>query len=85
MDAAKKAGRNELEAQSQKQLELVNTYLPAEMGDDELKGEVKRIIAANKDVYEKNPKAIIGILMKELKSKAESSRILQILNTLQKV
>lgn len=85
IEAAQKAGRPELEAQSKKQLEIVSTYLPAELGDDELKKEVERVIDANQDVYDKNPKAVIGVVMKELKGKAESQRILQILNTLQKV
>lgn len=81
LDAAQKAGRPELEAQCKDQLKIVGEYLPAELSDDELKSEVERIIGENKDLYDKNPKAIIGILMKELKTKAESSRILAVLNS----
>lgn len=80
IDAAQKAARRELETQSRGQMTIVNEYLPAEMSDEDLKTQVDRIILDNKELYEKNPKAIIGILMKELKSKAESSRILAALN-----
>jgi uncharacterized protein YqeY len=85
IDAAQKAGRTELETQSRGQLAIVSEYLPAEMSDEELKKEIGRIISENKDVYDKNPKAIIGVVMKELKTKAESPRILQALNAAQKV
>lgn len=81
LDAAQKAGRSELEKNDRVQLAIVSEYLPAEMSDEDLKSEVERIISENKEVYEKTPKAIIGVLMKELKSKAESSRILAALNS----
>jgi uncharacterized protein YqeY len=71
-----KGGRADLTLESQKQLEIVNTYLPAEMSDEELDMAVQALKAANQDAIAKNPKAIIGICMKELKSKADSARIL---------
>jgi hypothetical protein len=56
--------------------------LPPELSDVELEKEVRILVDANKEAIAKNPKAIIGICMRELKNKAESSRILA---TLQKV
>lgn len=74
-----KGGRADLVEESQKQLALVSVYLPAELTDEELEKAVKDLIAANADAIAKNPKAIIGICMKELKSKADSSRIMSAL------
>lgn len=74
-----KGGRTDLTKESQLQLAIVNGYLPAEMSDEALEAVVRTLIAANTEAIAKNPKSIIGICMKELKSKAESSRILAIL------
>ncbi|MFH0773546.1 MAG: GatB/YqeY domain-containing protein [bacterium] len=71
-----KGGRADLIEESQKQLAIVNTYLPPELSDEELQKAVAALIEGNKEAIVKNPKSIIGICMKELKSKAESSRIM---------
>ena len=71
-----KGGRADLTEESKKQLLIVNAYLPPEMSDDELNKAVATLVEVNKEAIAKNPKAIIGICMKELKNKAESSRIL---------
>lgn len=78
-----KGGRTDLIEESQKQLDIVNTYLPPEMTDEELEKAVSTLIEKNKDAIVKNPKAIIGICMKELKSKADSSRIMAVLQKVQ--
>lgn len=75
-----KGGRADLVQESKKQLDIVNAYLPPEMSDEELQKAIQTLIENNKEAIAKNPKAIIGICMKELKSKADSSRILAILN-----
>ena len=71
-----KGGRADLTEESQKQLAIVNAYLPPELSDEDLQKAVASLIENNKEAIAKNPKAIIGICMKELKNKAESSRIL---------
>ena len=76
IESFSKGGRADLTEESQKQLDIVNTYLPPEMSDEELQITVKALVASNQGAIAKNPKAIIGICMKELKNKAESSRIL---------
>jgi len=83
LEAAQKAGRQELINQARTELEIVSAYLPKELTDDEeLKKEIKNLIAQNQDLYDKNPKAIIGVCVKTLKFKASSSRIITILNSL---
>lgn len=79
IDAFKKGNRPDLIEQSEKQKQIVASYLPVELSDETLAQEIKKIIDANKELYNKNPKAIIGICMKELKTKADSSRIMKVL------
>ena len=82
LDAAEKAGRQDLVNQAKAELEIVSSYLPKELSDDQLKKEVEKLIIQNQELYDKNPKAIMGICIKALKSKADSSRIINILNSL---
>lgn len=79
IEAFKKGGREDLVKENEKQLEIVSSYLPKELSDEELKKEVEKIISQNQDLFNKNPKAIIGVCMKTLRSKADSSRIMKIL------
>ncbi len=78
-----KGGRTDLREESQNQLKIVNGYLPPEMSDEELKTAIATLIESNKEAIAKNPKAIIGICMKELKNKADSSRIMAELQKMQ--
>jgi uncharacterized protein len=82
--AFEKGNRPDLLADSQKQLIIVLTYLPPEISDDDLKKEIEKLIAQNNELYQKNPKMIIGLCMKELKGKAGSARIMTILNSILK-
>lgn len=82
LSAAEKAGRQELVKQAKAELEIVSGYLPKELSDDQLKKEVEKLITQNQELYDKNPKSLMGICIKALKSKADSSRIIAILNSL---
>jgi len=79
VEAFEKGGRKELLEDSKKQLEIALVYLPAEIGDDELKKEIERVIKENQAVFDNNQKVIIGLCMKELKSKADPGRIMKTL------
>lgn len=79
IEAFQKGNRTDLVAESQAQFDIVSEYLPAELSDAELKAEIDRIKAANQEAFQKNPKALIGIAIKELKNKADSARILKML------
>lgn len=80
--AAEKAERQELIAQSNSELAIVSSYLPKQLSDEDLKKQIGKILKQNQDLFQKNPKAIIGICINQLKSKAETSRIISILNSL---
>jgi len=73
-----KGGREDLVRQNKEQIEILSNYLPKELSDEELKKEVKKIIEENKALYKNNPKALIGICVKTLKSKADPRRIVKI-------
>ncbi len=81
VEAFEKGGRKELADDSKIQLEAASSYLPAEIGDDELRQEVARIIKENQSVFDTNKKAVIGICIKKLKSKADPGRIIRILSS----
>lgn len=42
VEAYKKGGRDDLVKKEQGEIELIKTYLPAELSDDELKDEIKK-------------------------------------------
>ncbi|OGK57038.1 hypothetical protein A3J15_01565 [Candidatus Roizmanbacteria bacterium RIFCSPLOWO2_02_FULL_38_10] len=75
-----KGDRTDLASQNDEQISLLQAYLPVQLPDSELETEIKKIIEKNQDVYQKNPKAIIGVCIKELKGKAPSDKIINILN-----
>lgn len=81
IEAFKKGSREDLVTASQKQLTIVKTYLPPEITDEELRKLIKEIIDKNQELYQKNAKAIIGVCMRELKNKADPSRIMRALST----
>jgi len=80
-----KGGRQDLVSQNKEQIRILSLYLPPELSDKELKKEVKKIIEGNKDLYQQNPKALIGICVKTLKSKADPKRIVGLFNQLTQV
>ena len=81
VEAFEKGGRKELAEDSKKQLEFASFYLPTEINDEELKNEIEKVIKENQSTFDNNQKAIIGICMKQLRSKADPGRIMKILQT----
>lgn len=77
-----KGNRPDLVGENEAKRTIIASYLPAEISDEELKKEIIRIVDANKELHQKTPKAIIGLCVKELKPKADPSRILKLLQEL---
>ena len=80
IEAFEKGNRPQLAADSQAQKKIANEYLPQQLSDEELSAEIKKVIDENKELYEKSPKAIIGKCMQALKNKADSARVMAVLN-----
>lgn len=81
IDAFTKGNRPELAEESKKQLEIVTAYLPKEISDEELAAEMDKILEENKSMIDDNPKAVIGVVMGRLKTKADPSRIMPMLRS----
>lgn len=77
-----KGGRADLVTEYKAQRDLIMAYMPPELSDEDLKKEVQKLMEANKELIAKNPKAIYGIAIKELKPKADPSRITRMLQEL---
>ena len=82
LEAFQKGKREDLVAKTKTELKLVSSYLPAEISDEELRKEIKKILSEKKDLQEKNPKAMIGVCIRALKTKANPSRIVKMLQSL---
>lgn len=76
----KKGNRHDLIEENNYQINILNEYLPQEISDEELKKEIELIKQENKELIEKNPKAIFGICIGKLKSKADPKRIMNMLS-----
>jgi len=81
-ESAQKAKREDLETKANEELNIILPYLPKPLSDDELKQEIQKIIEENNDLWQKNPKSLIGICIKALKTKAETKRIIEVINSL---
>jgi uncharacterized protein len=76
IDSYSAGKRNDLVTESKEQMAIVTSYLPAELTDEKLKAAIEALIQKNDALYKQSPKSIIGICIKELKSQADSSRIM---------
>ena len=72
-----KGKRKELAEEYDKQVEIINKYLPEEMSPEELEKRVRKIIEKNADSV-KSSGALIGICISELKDSADSSDIARV-------
>jgi uncharacterized protein len=77
IESIEKGNRADLAAEYKAQYDIAITYMPAEISDEELKKAVEDLKQKHADVFQKNPKALIGICIRELKQRAEPSRILK--------
>jgi uncharacterized protein YqeY len=68
VDANTAAGRSEQAGSFQRKLDILKPYLPDELGVEELKAVIREIAAGNEAIA-KNPKAGMGIVIKELKER----------------
>ena len=73
-------GRDDLASANQAEIALLGVYLPAEMSEDELKEKVLAVIEAHSEIT--NVGQLTGMVIRELKDVAESSRIAGMVRTL---
>ncbi|PIY71838.1 hypothetical protein COY87_04060 [Candidatus Roizmanbacteria bacterium CG_4_10_14_0_8_um_filter_33_9] len=85
IDSYTKGKRKDLISESSEQMKIVLSYLPKELSDEELKAAIQKLIQKNDALFKQNPKLIIGICIKELKTQADPSRIMTILKQIAQV
>ena len=70
-----KENRPELAVKEKEEMDIITTYLPAQMSDDELKNIVQATIAETGATSIKDMGKVIGSVSKKVAGKAEGSRI----------
>ena len=78
----KEAGRDDLVAKDEAELELVRSYLPKPLSDEELESILKKIVADTGANSMKDMGKVMGAAKKEIGSRADGGRINQIVKKL---
>jgi uncharacterized protein len=70
-----KAGRDDLAAQTEYEINLIKTYLPAQLSPEELRAEVAKAVAESGATIPKDMGAVMKILSPRVKGKAEGKDV----------
>lgn len=84
LEQFKQGGRADLVAQTENELKVISAYLPAQMGDDELKAIVE---ATKADMGVTDPQKagqLTGAVMKKVKGQADGNRVKEMVEQLLK-
>ena len=77
-----KGGRGELAEKEREEIQIVQGYLPAQMGDDELRRAVQEAISQTGAASIKDMGKVMGLLTKQLAGRAAATRISQLVKEL---
>ena len=69
------AGREDLAAQEQAELAIIQTYLPEQVSDEEVEAIIEQLIADTGATTLKDLGKVMGPAMKQLKGKADGKKI----------
>jgi hypothetical protein len=78
IDLYRQAGREELALQEEKELEIINTYLPKQMSREEAEQLIDGIIAQTGATSQKDFGKVMPVAMKELKGKIDGKLVQEI-------
>lgn len=67
----RKAGREELAVKEEEELKIIQEYLPKQLNEDEVRGEIKKIAAQIDAKTKEDFSRLMPAVMKELKGKAD--------------
>jgi len=70
-----RGGRADLAAQNKKEIEVLMRYLPAQLGEDEIKKLVADAVASTGAATAKDMGKVMGVLMPKVRGKADSSLV----------
>jgi uncharacterized protein len=72
----RKVGREDLAAQEEKELAIIQEYLPKQISNEEIEAFIKKIITEASATSQKDFGKVMPLVMKELKGKADG-RVIQ--------
>ncbi len=75
-----KANRNELAQKEQKEIEILQKYMPEQLSDEEVKGLVEDAVKQSGAVSKKDMGKVMQILMPKVKGKADGRKVSQLVN-----
>lgn len=75
LEEFKKAGRDDLISQTEEEIKILLQYLPKQLSDDELRDYIKKAVEQVNATSIKDMGKIMGILMPQVKGKADGKRI----------
>ena len=70
-----KAGRDDLVATEREELDIIEAYLPKQLGDDEIRKVVEEVVAATGASSMRDMGKVMGAVMQQLKGRADGRRI----------
>lgn len=82
MDQYHAAGRDDLAAGEEAELAVIESYLPQQLGDDEIRKVLHRLIAATGAAGPRDLGKVMGAAVKELRGRADGRRINEIARAL---
>jgi uncharacterized protein YqeY len=77
-----KGNRQDLIAKEQEEIAVIEKYLPAMMGEDEIREIVKKAIAETGATTQKEMGKVMGIISKQLAGKADNKLVADIVKSL---
>ncbi len=72
------AGRDDLVAKEQEELEIIEAYLPKQLGDEEIRRVVQEIVAATGASSMREMGKVMSATMEQLRGRADGRRISEI-------
>jgi uncharacterized protein YqeY len=74
-DAYREAGRDDLAASETREADLISAYLPAQMGDDELRAMVGDVVAESGATSPRDMGKVMSQVMPKLQGRADGKRV----------
>ena len=84
IDAYKKGGRNELAAQEEAELKILQTYQPAQMSEDEIRAVISRVISQTGMSSKADFGKVMGAAMPHVKGKADGQLVSKVVGEMLK-
>jgi uncharacterized protein YqeY len=75
-----KAGREDLASTTREEIEVLTSYLPKQLSEEELREIVREAIAATSASSKKEMGKVMGVLMPKVKGKADGSLVQKIVS-----